>query len=296
MSNGEMQACLARLYVDTPFRRLFYLDPATLREYRLTDEEFESIRRIDRDKLELFALSLSHKRRRRIERAYPLLFRLDAAEIGRYWARYYQLYPAKPHHTGHQDALDFGTFMEESLVDATHLPWFACDLARYERLSYFAKFIRVPGAAEATLSDAENAARAIAMDARPRLGSGVVLADFGSDVVEVEAAMLRGESPDALDPEHVACSILFRPGASAASIKILRVNPPTHAVVDLCDGYRTVDRIVASVETELGAPDLARGVVDVIARLVSLRVLTLAAGAEPTTSLRGFGASLTEAI
>src|SRR5205823_5930952 len=44
MSIGEMQACLARLYVNEPFRRWFCLDPAAALEgYRLTEEERASL-------------------------------------------------------------------------------------------------------------------------------------------------------------------------------------------------------------------------------------------------------------
>ena len=63
MSMAEMQACLARLYVDRAFRRLFALEPETvLREYRLSAEEAEALRALDGNALERFARSLRSKR------------------------------------------------------------------------------------------------------------------------------------------------------------------------------------------------------------------------------------------
>jgi hypothetical protein len=294
-----MQACLARLYVDEPFRRLFYRDAATLDEYRLTSEEAAAIRGIDRNALEYFAISLKNKRRTRVERAYPLLFSLDPDEMLRYYSRYYHLYMAKPRDTGNAAILNFGLFMEEALADAPHLPAYARDVAKYERLFYSVEL--------APLSeDAPDAAppappmhvRVTSLDSRPSLRRGIRVADFGHDIGELEECLHRGESIASLrlTPRH--CCVVFRPATATSVAKVLRVNAPTRAVLDRCDGDRSVRDIVADTEAALGAADLERGIVETIDRLLGLEVLALdvapamrAAAAEPA-----YGASSTEGM
>ncbi len=55
MSIPELQACLARLYLDEPFRRLLASDPPlALQAYRLNAEEEAAIRELDATRLESF--------------------------------------------------------------------------------------------------------------------------------------------------------------------------------------------------------------------------------------------------
>src|SRR5215211_5317659 len=107
MSAAEMQACLARLYVDEPFRRLFFLDPTVLDDYWLTADEAAAIRGVERDQLEYYAASLRMKRRGQIEWAYPVLFGLAPREIAAYYSRYYQLHIARPDLSPQEDVLRF---------------------------------------------------------------------------------------------------------------------------------------------------------------------------------------------
>ena len=59
MSIAEMQACLARLYVDDPFRKLFFLDQAAAFDgYQLIDEEKEALNGLDPKALNFFTKRL----------------------------------------------------------------------------------------------------------------------------------------------------------------------------------------------------------------------------------------------
>src|SRR5262249_51187136 len=145
VSMPEMQACLARLYVDRAFRRLFALEPeAVLREYRLSAEEAQALRDLDRPALERFAHSLRGKRRRRFEATYPLLFGLACPAVDRYYDRYYHLYPARPGGSFIAELLEFGCFMQECLATDDEAPPFAADLAQYERLLFAARRLAPP--------------------------------------------------------------------------------------------------------------------------------------------------------
>ena len=54
----------------------------------------------------------------------------------KYYNRYYNLYPAKPHEETLAQVIAFGEFMEQSLATDEDAPPYSSDLARYERLYY----------------------------------------------------------------------------------------------------------------------------------------------------------------
>src|SRR5690606_10020144 len=92
LSIAEMQACLAQLYVDDAFRKLYYINPdSTLKGYELTEDEANAIKNIEKKWLDAFAESLKNKRKRRFESAYPLTFALETEHMDRYFNRFYQL-------------------------------------------------------------------------------------------------------------------------------------------------------------------------------------------------------------
>jgi hypothetical protein len=270
-----MQACLARLYVDEPFRKLFYLDPAAVLEgYRLTEEESAALRRLDPVMLDQFASSLVAKRRKRIERAYPLLFGIDGPEIRRYYARFYGLYPTPPYQVGHQDIIEFGTFLEASLVGTSHLPPYASDLAKYERLYFWARMASAPGGEEDRDRAQETPAAIVSPDARPVLRPDVTVADFDHDVSSIEEALQGGTAPGDIEAGE-ACTILFRPSIGTSGVQMLRINRPTRTILGACHGHRTVAGIVADTEAALGATDLRDRVMEAIGRLLAAQVLSL---------------------
>ena len=66
MSSSRFEAFLARIYVDDDARAAFLADPRTeAAKAGLTDHETESLTKIDRVGLDLFAKSLERKRRLR---------------------------------------------------------------------------------------------------------------------------------------------------------------------------------------------------------------------------------------
>lgn len=275
MSLGEMNACLARLYVDEPFRKLFWLDPdSTLADYALDSAERNAVRSLDQNMLEYFAASLKHKRMKRIERAFPLLFSLDRATVERIYSRFHQLYKLRAGHAVHQDALDFGEFAEASLPDMPGMLACAADVARFERLYYACTY------AESDAADTLSGPPFEVPGARPRLADGVTIASFEHDVVAIEEAIDDGRLPDVATIKPAACSIIFRPATAISVRQMLRINTPTRAILERCDGCHNVAQIVAESEEALDASDLEAGIVDVIRRLFELGVL-VAAEAKP---------------
>lgn len=274
-----MQACLARLYLDEHFRRLLASDPEfALNEYELCAEEDAAIRELDATKLEFFAVSLKNKRKKRIARAFPLLFRAAKEAAEHLYDRYHALYMPKSRRSVHQDILDYGEFVEDSLVVAPELPPWIGDIARYERLLYETS---IPLQAQ----DASNTgATSLSALSRPRLSERAVIAEFEHDVASMEDSLNdRGE----IGFEPSPCAIVFCAKTHTSEARILRVNAPTLAILRLCDGRKSLSSIARELEVDLDATGLQQGVFEAVMRLTNANVLVVEPGVyamEPSPS------------
>jgi hypothetical protein len=267
MSVAEMQACLARLYVDGAFRRLFALEPETvLGEYRLSAEEAQALRELDSPALERFARSLKSKRRRRFVATYPLLFGLASPAVERYYDRYYQLYPARRGGSFVTELLEFGRFMEDCLATDDEAPPFASDLARYERLRFAARRATVGHRPEAgwgprTVPAGTEGASwrpgpgrppdrpeppPVAPDDRPRLADGVAVATFRTSILAIVDALEAGLPPP--ETGEGPYTFVFRTAPGAADPDAFYVTVATYELLDWCDGERTLAELAAVVE------------------------------------------------
>jgi hypothetical protein len=275
MSIAEMQACLARLYVERAFRRLFALEPETaLGEYRLSAEEAQALRELDSPALERFARSLKSKRRRRFVATYPLLFGLGSAAVDRYYDRYYQLYPARRGGSFVAELLEFGRFMEECLATDDEAPPFASDLARYERLRFAARRVAIGHRPEGTDQPARPDPTPVAPDDRPRLADGVAVGTFRTSILAIVEALEDGLPPP--ETGEGPYTFVFRPEQGAAEPDAFYVTPATRELLDWCDGERTVAELVNAVECLPGSDGRAAAVAEAIQTLVEHGILTMA--------------------
>lgn len=275
MSISEMQACLARLYVDDCFRKLFYLDPhETVRDYQLAYDETSALKSIERRMLDFFAESLKGKRKDRLERSYPLLFRLSSDAIGRYYRRYYQLHIMNPHQPDYQDIMDFGVFMEESMADAEGVPAYASEVARFERLCYWTNFC--PAVETGSCTTGAFAPESFRTDDRLQRCGGVKLEMFSYDVAALDDKVLSSSAAEGkIELERGEHYILFRPATQSYNSRVLRVNHATKALIDLCDGSRTTLQIISEVEQNFGTTNLEPPIVTAINRLLSAGAIQL---------------------
>lgn len=279
MSVNELQACLARIYVDETFRTLYYRDPAAaLSGYRLAEAEQHALASLDRRLLEVFADSLRRKRMKILEVAFPILFSIGREEILWYYRRFFQLYPIHEHRSAYRDVVDFGRFIEESLVGAETMPPYASDVAKYERY-YF----------QAALDGASvGPPQAISLDAdtRLQLSEWVHVVDFEYDVVEIERMIKAGEVPSSTPGEADAVTILFMPGATPEQPRLLRTNRPTRVILDTIGGHAPLHDIVARVQARLGVERMEEQILAAVERLLEARVLEPADGST-RSSMRG---------
>lgn len=273
MSVAEMQACLARLYVDDAYRKLFHLAPETPEsDYQLTQDELHALQNIDKKMLNLFAHQLKAKRKEKLRSAYPLLFVLPCIDIDRYYNRFYHLYPAKPHEPFLAQALAFGEFMEESLAAETEIPPYACELARYERFYFSAMYAPLPQDTLSTINDSENPqTEQIRIDARPTSRAGIQQATFTYDIVRIAAALQDQQEPGELQKGNY--SFIFQQRAGTLGPTIFAISEPISRLLSLCDGSRTVSDIINEMERTFGKRSLAQQVMQALDHLLSIQVI-----------------------
>lgn len=269
MSSAELQAYLARLYTDGAFRRLFSADfESTLEGYFLTPDEHSRSATSIAPGWSFFARSLKTKRRDRLEDAYPALFALDRATVTALCDRYYDLYPLRPYAAHSDELVQFGRYMEETLLGLDGLPAYASDLVRFARLIHELR---------AQMNDDEVAPRATARRRSATLADsltrrrGVMLECFRCNVSQIDAALRLGREPDARQSrEHV----VYGHGVGNEPV-VLRVSAPTATVVDLCDGTRTLAAVIEEIERRHAVTDAESAVRRVVAEMIDRGVLEI---------------------
>ncbi len=276
MSISELQACIARLYIDDSFRKLFSIDAAgAIEDYQLSDDERAAVIEIDQKMLRFFAASLITKRRKKLERAYPMLFQVGGELMDRYVQRYCQLYTLHRPHATQQDIQDFGSFMEDTLATTEEsLPPYASQVAKFERLSYLVRSVTVAQGFSDQHHVNDAAPESITVDDHPRLNDGVEIAFMSYDILKIQEALEDGAlgAPESLRSD---CATVFQPATDTTAFNLLSLNGPAKTVLSLCDGQHSVADIVAATEEELGMQGLEPGVMNAITTLVNKQILTI---------------------
>lgn len=273
VSVAEMQACLARLYVDNSFRALFYFDQdIPLSEYKLSEDESRAIKSLDRKMLDFFAVTLRQKRKKRFQSAFPLLFQSVGTEIDRYYDRYYQLHPAIPDEPLFDYLVSLGRFVEQCLATDDEVPAYACDLARYERFRFYAKFCSSPKDSFKTINDsALHQDGSIPLDAYPYMHQGVQVATFTHDIISI-INEINAQLTPSLQEKGVHC-LVFQSVPGLLNPSIFAVSPTTRDLIALCDGTHNVLDIIAEMEALVEQADLEGAVHKIVCQLVNSNVL-----------------------
>lgn len=275
MSAAEMQACLARLYVDDAYRKLFDLAPETpMDDYQLTHDELAALKSIDKKMLNHFAAVLKGKRREKFQTAYPLLFKVPGIDINRYYNRFYHLYSAKPHEPFLSQALVFGEFIEDCLAAETDIPSYASDLARYERLYFAAEYFPSSFDSFNTINDLapdQQQASSLCMDAQPTMLPGVQCATFAYDVVKIAAALETQQEP--ANPQKGSYSFIFQQKAGGHFPSIFAISGATKMLLSLCDGSHTVSCIISAMEQRFKKEPLTNEITRTLLHLQSIQVI-----------------------
>ena len=273
MSVAEMQAYLARLYTSDPFRKLFELDPdATLADYTLDDGEINALKQIDKKMLNMFAHGLKAKRKRKALGAYPLLTKLAGVDIDKYYSRYYNLYPAKPHDAPLVQIKTFGEFMEKSLATDENVPPYSSDLVRYERLYAMTAYSPTPQDSFALINQtSDQQSRPIGPESVLRVRENVHASTFRFNIVKIAVEIQQEQEVTHLQ-EGTYCFI-FQQRAKSVVPHIFAISPATRDLLSLCDGSRKVAEIVHEMEKRMGREQLGEQISQMFRHLLEIQVI-----------------------
>lgn len=238
MSVAEVQAALARLSVDEPFRRWFDLAPdAALSKYELDEGERAALRSVNRKMLELFAESLRDRRRLNVLRHFRLCRAVQEDRVRRYFDRFYDLRAVGPDVTSVELALAFGHYLAECF-GAEHAAGaldggYLAELCRYEMM--FLEIASRPLPSEDPLAAP---APPPPPPVNPTLCPGVRCVRFGYDM----PALVAQIEQDAAHLEVAAevTHLVVRPVPRAAP-EAFKVSEATATLLSLCTGESTVD-------------------------------------------------------
>lgn len=273
MSNAETQACLARLYIDDAFRKLFYLAPeTTLSVYKLTEAEFKVIQSIDHERLDFFSSMLKEKQKRKVHRAYPLLLKVAGEEMELYSHRYGQLHPPQPHEASLPWLLKLGTFLEQCLRDDEDVPIYTGDLARYETY-YLATAMQPPVREVAALLEHEQHPAVIKLEDYPYLVGGNKIVTFTYNIPRIVDSIKQGVKPPESSVQLGQYSYIFRRSSSSPLPEVLSITAAIHQLLSFCDGQHCLNEIIHIMEHSLGNQSLEEHILRVIRHLVDLNVV-----------------------
>lgn len=236
MSVAEMQAALARLCADEPFREWFGLAPdAALAKYALDEGEQAALRSVNAKMLGLFAETMLEDRRRRVLRYYPLCEAVHPEPVRRYFDRYCGLRSVRPGATTVESALDFGRYLTECLsAEYAAGPMdggYAADLCRYEMI--FAELGSTPLPSEDPLAPPAPGSVSVAPE-NPALAPGVRYARFGYDIPALAGEIEQDHVPDSVAPQETF--LVVRSVHQSGTTEAFRVGEAVVELLSLCTG------------------------------------------------------------
>lgn len=271
MSMAEMQSCLSRLYTDSSFRKLFYLEPdETIEDYELTGQEIQAIKSLDKQFLTRFANSLVAKRQKRFEFAYPMTFKLDYERIKRYFKRYYDLHPAKPYEPIDTQINDFGIFLEQTLASDESLPNYASNVVKYERLYYNAKFVPQLNETFENINMLRKSTNST-YPVNPKLSPGVIGITFEFPIISIIGKLQENIVPSNIEIKQ--SNLVFQQVESSLNPKVFEINDPTKQLIDLCNGILSVDDIVDELKRKIDQPNLKEAILPILQKLTTMNII-----------------------
>lgn len=262
MSLLEMQKALSRLLTDEDFRDLFFADAdAVCSEYALSPDERASLRDIDQKRVALQSHLLMHRRFHVGLGAFPLVGKVIRPDLDEIVPVFCKRFPPAPVEgsTVHAEAARLFTFLLEEQARTSRWPAYFEDLARYEECLF-----RLGNAAEAWRS-CERAWETNAASSRtltlataesfvPVRGAHAELRWFAHGIESLVRAVELG----AVFPDSALCEVAAEPTAlllykkrRSAAVSALALGEPASRLVGLCDGRRSVAKVIAALATEM---------------------------------------------
>jgi hypothetical protein len=259
----DMQRVLSRILTDKAFQRSFIEgdepDPAA---YRLTGRELSSLRDLRWDRVGRHAELLAHGRLELALKSLPLTRLLLRGQLYEHLDRFCAEYPPTPEAASHawtegSRLCDFATrLISEEILR----PAWAADLVRYERIllalatsaEAAASAIRTSELNDAGQEPGWPSAHLVAVT-----GPHAEVASFGYPLVDLIPMLQDGHPPTSVHRLERPLLLLFYK-APRGPVRIVRINEPTAALINSCDGDQTVAGVTDLLSARFGSGIQAR--------------------------------------
>jgi hypothetical protein len=286
----DMQRVLTRILTDKGFQRDFIARSAPPEGYELTERELSSLRGLQWDRVSLDADLIAYQRLTLALHAAPLTSIVLGTQLRARIDRFCADYPPVPRPAGAMflEGTRLCEFALSLLREGELEPSWAADVVTYERI--LLTLNRGMEAAESSLrtavlnqaSDQSNPGGGLDWpppdlgDQVPMTGPHAEIACFAHAVPELVAAIKAGTVPDPVPALDRPLFLLFC-RQPTGTVNIAKVNAPTVALVEACDGQSTVTDIVSSLTRQFGA-GMADGVIAALGGLRRTGVIGLRGG------------------
>ncbi|HEV2374532.1 MAG TPA: PqqD family peptide modification chaperone [Streptosporangiaceae bacterium] len=267
----DMQRVLSRILTDKDFQRSFILGAEPLPDtYQLTESELRSLRSLRWDRVGLHADLLAHGRLELALRALPLTSQLVHQQLHTHLDRFCTEFPPvpQPASTLFVEANRLCDFLIRLLGEGALQPGWAADIVAYERIM-LTLVMTVESAMSAERVASLNAELSLlepgwppadAADLVPVAGPHAMVASFSYPLPELLPPLEEGDIPENVAPLERPILLLFHK-QPLGSVQMVKVNAPSAALVEACDGERTVADVVGLLDRRFGpgveAPVLA---------------------------------------
>jgi hypothetical protein len=261
----DMQRVLSRILTDKAFQRSFIEgdepDPAA---YRLTGRELSSLRGLRWDRVGLHAELLAHGRLELALKSLPLTRLLLHGQLYEHLDRFCAEYPPTPEAASHAwtEGSRLCDFATKLISEEMLRPGWAADLVRYERILL------------ALATSAEAAASAIRISELndeqpgpepgwpsahlvPVTGPHAEVASFSYPLVDLIPMLQDGHPPISVHRLERPLLLLFYK-APRGPVRIVRINEPTAALINSCDGDQTITGVTDLLGAQFGSGIQAR--------------------------------------
>lgn len=254
MSVGEMQAVLARLYVDGPFLQLFCEHPdQILAGYQLSPRERSALTGIDKDALGDFASSLRTKTFGRFKNPFRLIHAAEPQAVARIFQRFYELRTIRPNERFFEPTRELGEFLERTFRDSRLGPPWAAELTRYETAFFETRFAARPD--WPALPGPEDPPPEVDFETIPRLRPGIRILRFDYDLGAIEKAIEAGERPAEVAERETF--VVFQSFEQVGRGRKLQISRPFFGLLSRSDGRSSLRAIAREMGMDAADPLLA---------------------------------------
>lgn len=274
----DMQRVFSRILTDRDFHRAFVAgDESVCAPYDLTERELRSLRGLRWDWVGLHVDLLAHSRLEMALKGLPLTELVLHKQLHGHLDRFCREFPPVPEANSqlYVEATRLCRFIRRLTAEGTLTPAWGGEVATYEHTALTLSI---------STDAAESSAAAADLNARwsgstgdldaviPVAGPHVRVVTFGFPLLDLLSRLDDGEVPEQVAPAERPLTIMFHKLPGVYPTQTAKINAPTAALLDLCDGDRTL-RAVLDVLVDRFGPRVELGALTAVDRFREAGVL-----------------------